>query len=206
MRNGSYTSSTVSASSPTLIASVDRPTGPPPNCSHSALRIARSTLSRPRSSTPNTARPSRAVGRVDRRRRRAPRRSRAPGAAAGWRCGACRGNDGRSPTRPSSSIVTSRIPAARSDDRLQLVGVVVVEPGDEPEAVAQRPGDHAGAGGRADEREAAAASAGCSMRPGPCRRRCRAGSPPSPDRGSPRRRATGGGSRRRTARRPRRAW
>ena len=41
MRNGSYTSSTVSASSPTLIASVDRPTGPPPSS------IARSPSRRP---------------------------------------------------------------------------------------------------------------------------------------------------------------
>ena len=32
MRNGSYTSSTVSGCSPTLMASVDSPTGPPPNC------------------------------------------------------------------------------------------------------------------------------------------------------------------------------
>ena len=39
------------------------------------------------------------------------------------------------------------------DDRLQLVGVVVVEPGDEPEAIAQRPGDHARPRGGADERE-----------------------------------------------------
>ena len=43
--------------------------------------------------------------------------------------------------------------AARSTIASQLVGVVVVEPGDEPEAVAQRAGDHAGAGGGADERE-----------------------------------------------------
>ena len=61
MRNGSYTSSTVSVCSPTLMASVDSPTGPPPNRSHSAERMARSTLSSPRSSTPNTARPRDAV-------------------------------------------------------------------------------------------------------------------------------------------------
>ena len=36
------------------------------------------------------------------------------------------------------------------DDRLELVVGVVVEPGDETEAVAQRSGDHAGARGGAD--------------------------------------------------------
>ena len=36
-RNGSQTSSTVPGSSPTATASVDTPTGPPPNAAHSAL-------------------------------------------------------------------------------------------------------------------------------------------------------------------------
>jgi hypothetical protein len=40
------------------------------------------------------------------------------------------------------------------DDGDEVVGVVVVEAGDEPEAVAQRAGDEPGAGGGADEREA----------------------------------------------------
>ena len=43
------------------MAKVESPTGPPPNWAHNAERMARSTLSRPRSSTPNSARPSRAV-------------------------------------------------------------------------------------------------------------------------------------------------
>ena len=91
-------------------------------------------------------------------RRRAPRRSRAPGAAGGWRCGACPGRGGRSPTRPSSSMLHAEDAGGPRDDGLELVGVVVVEPGDEAEAVAQRAGDEPGAGGGADEREAAAAS------------------------------------------------
>ena len=40
------------------------------------------------------------------------------------------------------------------DDRLEVGGRVVVEPGDEAEAVAQRAGDRAGAGGGAHQREA----------------------------------------------------
>ena len=100
MRKGSYTSSTVSVCSLTLMARVERPTGPPPNCWHRAPRMARSTLSSPRSSTPNSASPSPRHAPVDVARRPGPRRSRAPGAAAGWRCGACPGCGGRSPTRP----------------------------------------------------------------------------------------------------------
>ena len=106
----------------------------------------------------------------DRAVARAPRRSRAPGAAGGWRCGACRASGGRSPRRRRRRSRRSMIAGRARDDLLQLVVVVVVEPGDEPEPVAQRPGDHAGAGGGADEREAAASSAGCSTPPDPCRR------------------------------------
>ena len=50
-RNGSATSSTVSRSSPTEMASVDNPTGPPPNRRHIALSTERSRRSRPSSST-----------------------------------------------------------------------------------------------------------------------------------------------------------
>src|SRR2546425_314823 len=45
----------VSASSPTAAASVDRPTGPPRNFSTSEVKMERSTLSSPRSSTSNSA-------------------------------------------------------------------------------------------------------------------------------------------------------
>ena len=81
-------------------------------------------------------------------------------------------------------------------DRLELGRVVVVEPGDEAEAVAQRAGDHPGAGRGADEGERRQGQADARRRRTLARRRCRAGSPPSPGRGSPRRRATAGGSRR----------
>ena len=73
----------------------------------------------------------------------------------------------------------------------ELVGVVVVEAGDEAEAVAERAGDQTGARGRADEREARAGRAGSCAPTGPCRSRCRAGSPPSPDTAPPRPRAAG---------------
>ena len=54
---------------------------------------------------------------------------------------------------PASSSVDVEDAGRPHDDRLQLGRVVVVEAGDEPEAVAQRPGDHARAGRRPDERE-----------------------------------------------------
>ena len=54
------------------------------------------------------------------------------------------------PCRRSRPIKDAGRPA---DDGLQLVVLVVVEPGDEPEPVAQRAGDHPGAGRGADERE-----------------------------------------------------
>ena len=76
--------------------------------------------------------------------------------------------------------------AARSRIATRSLGLVVVEPGDEAEAVAQRAGDQAGAGGRADEGEARAGRGGSSAPTGPCRSRCRAGSPPSPGRAPPR--------------------
>ena len=61
IRKGSYTSSTVSSGSLTLIARVFRPTGPPLNLVHSEFKIARVALSRPRVSTPKKARPSLAM-------------------------------------------------------------------------------------------------------------------------------------------------
>src|SRR6266704_2284885 len=50
-RNGSATTSTVSASSPTTTASVESPTGPPPKRRTRAVSTARSSRSRPLSST-----------------------------------------------------------------------------------------------------------------------------------------------------------
>ena len=55
---------------------------------------------------------------------------------------------------PSGSSSTPRIVRDPPQDRGELVGVVVVEAGDEAEAVAQRTGDEPGARGGADEREA----------------------------------------------------
>ena len=82
------------------------------------------------------------------------RRSRAPGAAAGWRCAACRASGARSRSAPSASIGTleqagraARRSCASSSARVEL------EPRDDAEAVAQRVGEHAGARGRADQRE-----------------------------------------------------
>ena len=88
---------------------------------------------------------------------------------------------------PSASTCTPRIPAARVTMSTRSSGVVVVEAGDEPEAVAQRTGDRARAGGGADEREPRAGRAGSTGPRGPCRARCRSGSPPWPGRGPPRR-------------------
>ena len=47
----------------TAMASVDRPTGPPPKSSQMAASTSRSTLSRPSSSTPNTDSPAEATSR-----------------------------------------------------------------------------------------------------------------------------------------------
>ena len=81
--------------------------------------------------------------------------------------------------------------AARSRIVARSSAVVVVEAGDEAEAVAQRAGDQPGARGGADEREARAGRGGSSAPTGPCRSRCRAGSPPSRDRAPLRPRAAG---------------
>ena len=60
----------------------------------------------------------------------------------------------RSRARPSAVSATPRMRGGPVEDRGEVVGLVVVEAGDEPEAVAQRVGDHAAARRRADEREA----------------------------------------------------
>ena len=55
---------------------------------------------------------------------------------------------------PSASTLHAEDPGGPGDDVDEVVGLVVVEAGDEAEAVAERAGDRAGAGGGADEREA----------------------------------------------------
>jgi hypothetical protein len=82
------------------------------------------------------------------------------------------------------------------DDALEVGLAVEVEPRGEAEAVAQRAGDQPGPGGRADEGERRQRQADRPRARPLADRRCRAGSPPSPGRGSPRRRAASGGSRR----------
>ena len=115
-----------------------------------------------------------------------PRRSRARGAAGGWRCAACRASGGRSPCAPSASMGMPRISARAADDDLERLDVVEVEAVDDAEARAQRRGEQAGARRGADEREARQLDLQ--------RARGRAladddvdrGSPPWPSRGSPR--------------------
>ncbi len=87
-------------------------------------------------------------------RRPAPRRSRAPGAAGGWRCGACPASAAAiSPAAPGVER-DAEDAGGPGDDGLEVGRLVEVEPGHEAEAVAQRAGDEAGAGGGADQREA----------------------------------------------------
>ena len=132
-----------------------------------ASRMARSTLSRPRSSTPNSGSPSRAVASSIVPSPRTSAKSRTRRSSRLAMRGVPRDAAGDLPRAGRRRSCTPRMPAARSDDRLELVGVVVVEPGDEAEAVAQRAGDHPGAGGGADQREAAAASGGSIEAAGP---------------------------------------
>ena len=91
-RKGSYTSSIVSASSPTAAAMVPTPTGPPSNFSMIARRIRASISSRPNSSTSSIASASRATSRVM------------------WPCAfTC----AKSRTRRSSRLATRGVPRAR---------------------------------------------------------------------------------------------
>ena len=64
----------------------------------------RSITSRPCGSTSSIASAASATGARDRAVALAPRRSRARGAAAGWRCAACRASGARSRSAPSASI------------------------------------------------------------------------------------------------------
>ena len=119
------------------MASVDRPTGPPPKRSQMADRMARSTLSRPSSSTPKVARPADAVAQVD-------------GAVAldlGEVADPAQqavGDARRAAGSPGDLAGTGGVDlhaqdAGRPrDDRLEVGRLVVVEPGDEAEAVAER--------------------------------------------------------------------
>ena len=115
--------------------------------------MARSTWSRPSSSTPNRARASRAWPQVDHAVGRHLGEVAHPAQQAV-------GDRGGAPARraisahPPASITTPRMPAARADDGLEVAGGVVVEAGDRAEAVAQRAGDRARAGGGPHQGEA----------------------------------------------------
>jgi hypothetical protein len=65
---------------------------------------------------------------------------------------ACRANGGQSPARRRVGRHLEQLRRARDDQR-QFLGRVELESGDDPEAIAQRIGQHAGTGGRADQRE-----------------------------------------------------
>jgi hypothetical protein len=84
----------------------------------------------------------------------------------------------------SSAISTPRIRAERRRSR-ELGRLVVAEPEGHPEAVAQRRRQQAGARRRADSVNGGRSSVSVRAA-GPGRRRCRAGSPRAPGRGSPR--------------------
>ncbi len=153
MRKGSWTSSTVSVGSATLMARVDSPTGPPPKRRHRASSTARSVLSRPRSSTAKTSSPAWAAA-----------RSTVPGApdvgVVAHPAQQAVGDAGRAPGPPGDLAGAGGVDVDLEDlgrphhDGLEVLGLVEVEAGDEAEAVAQRTGDQPGAGGGADEGEA----------------------------------------------------
>ena len=115
--------------------------------------MARSTLSRPSSSTSNSSqREPRVLG-----------GDRTVGAHLGVVARALQqavGDAGRAPGAAGDLLRAFRLErhaedaGGALDDGDEVVGVVVVEAGDEAEAVAQRAGDQTGAGGGTDQREA----------------------------------------------------
>ena len=145
IRNGSYTSSTVSGCSPTLIASVDSPTGPPPNCA--AQRVEQGAVDLVEPELVDAEQRQAVAGDVG--------GDRAVGADLGEVADTPQepvgdaGRAARSPGDLPGAVGVDRDAedaGGAGDDLLQLVVVVVVEPGDEAEAVAQRAGDHARCG------------------------------------------------------------
>ena len=99
MRNGSSTSSMVPRSSPMAAARDSTPTGPPSNFSMMVSSSRRSMRSKPFGSTSSMSMAARAVGLVDAPAALHLGDSRAPGAAGGWRCAACRARAPRSAAR-----------------------------------------------------------------------------------------------------------
>ena len=112
-RNGSQTSSTVVGSSPTATASVVRPDRTA--AERAAQRAEHRTVQPVQAQLVDVVDGQRGPGDLpgDRRRRRGPGRSRAPGAAAGWRSAGCRGTDRRSRSAPSGRRSMPRMVALR---------------------------------------------------------------------------------------------
>ena len=162
-RNGSATTSTVSASSPRAIASVDRPTGPPLNLRPPLrARLGRAGPDRARPLRRAQARSGQYPGSSC--RRPGPRRSHRPGAAAGSRSAA--------PARPGGQLRRSLVgerhpeqPGRPADDALELVRPR--SPGGRRSRTCpQRSRQQPGPGGRPDQRDAAMSS-GIAVAPGP---------------------------------------
>ena len=112
IRYGSYTSSMVEASSPVMALSVSSPTGPPPNLSIIVVSIARSSFSRPSSSTSSMSMPCRATSSVITPPARICAKSRTRLSMRLAMRGVPRLRRAISST-PSSSVRTLRIPALR---------------------------------------------------------------------------------------------
>ena len=151
-RYGSYTSSIVSGSSPSDTASVERPTGPPPNLSEIADRSSRSTRSRP--------------GPVDLEqleRLACDLDGHDPGVTHLGDVADAPEDPVRDPwcaPRPASDLVGRLVgdldaeDAGRAaNDRRELVLLVVPQPERHAEPVAKRRREETRARGRADERE-----------------------------------------------------
>ena len=161
------------------------PTGPPPNLSMIVLSSRRSDSSNPCASTSSSSsaawqtsvviRPSAFTCAKSRTRRSKPVR------------------DARRASRPARDL-ERRLGrdlhaqnARRSPDDLDEIGFLIeVEPVDDAEARPERRREQARARRRADERERLHRKLDATARPDPGRPRCRSGSPPWPDTGTPR--------------------
>ena len=152
-RNGSATSSTVSRSSPTATASVESPTGPPPNRRQRASSTARSSRSRPE--LVDLVEVEGGVGDV------------AGDDAVGAHLGVVADpaqqpvGDPRGAARPGGDLggavggraSTPSSPAERCTIVSSSCGLVELQVGGEAEPVAQRAGQQPGPGGGADQGE-----------------------------------------------------
>ena len=122
-RNGSYTSSSVSRSSPTAAATASMPTGPPPNVSRTTARMRRSIASSPRASTSRRASVCSTIARVEAavslHLREVARALQEPDA----RCAACRGRGARAPRRRPAPPAAPSFARRAHRDLAQLGGL-----------------------------------------------------------------------------------